>query len=327
MNYRELGESGLKVSEVTLGCWAIAGDATWGPQDHSDAEKTLQAALDYGINSLDTAPGYGDGASEEFIGRKLPGRRDEWVIATKISPGDMTDVKRACEDSLRRLRTDYIDIYYIHWPSRDIPIDETLSAMEALKQEGKVRVLACSNFGKLDLAELLERGRVEVNQLAYNLLFRAVEYEIQGACQEHGVSIACYSPIAQGLLTGKFSSADEVPAGRARTRHFSKDRPQAVHSEDGAEKETFDTICRIEEICRDHGISMLDASIGWLLTRPGVATVIAGARNPQQVKDNAKAATTQLPSEVVDQLSEATESLKEKLGPNADMWRTQSRIR
>jgi aryl-alcohol dehydrogenase-like predicted oxidoreductase len=130
----------------------------------------------------------------------------------------------------------------------------------------------------------------------------------------------------QGLLTGKFRHADEVPEGRARTRHFSKDRPQARHSEEGAEEETFAAIRRIQAICDKLGVPMADAALAWLLAQPAVATAIAGMRNAHQAKENARAADLELPGEVVAELSEVTEALREKLGPNADMWQTDSRI-
>jgi len=192
--------------------------------------------------------------------------------------------------------------------------------MERLKEEGKIRLVGCSNFGRQDLTELLQYGRVEVNQLPYSLLWRAIEYEILPTCVENGVSVACYSPLVQGILTGKFRSADDVPPERARTRHFSSSRVGTRHSEPGAEKETFETIEKIREICQKADLPMIQVAIAWLLRQEGIATVTVGARNPEQVRANATAASLELPRDVVEALTRATEPLKDKLGANADLW-------
>lgn len=322
MQYRKLGRSELEVSVVSMGCWGIGGGDVWGKQDEEEAIEAIRLALDLGINFFDTAEGYGDGASERLLGEALEGRRNKAVVATKVSPGNLApaDLRESCEDSLRRLKTDYIDVYYIHWPSREVPLEDTLAELERLKDEGKIRTIACSNFGQKDLTELLEKGRVEANQLPYSLLWRAVEYEIQPICLENEIGITAYSPLLHGLLTGKFETPADVPAGRARTRHFSADRPKARHGTEGAEEETFAAINRIEEISRQAGMKMTKAAISWVAARPGVSSVIVGARNPEQIRENAKAGEVNLPSDLQKELEEATEELKEKLGQDPDMW-------
>jgi myo-inositol catabolism protein IolS len=156
MQYRKLGKSDISVSVVVMGCWALAGDSTWGPQDADESIATVRAALDAGVNFFDTAEGYGGGDSESILGRALSGRRHEAVIATKVSRSHMSgdEVRRACERSLRHLQTDYIDLYQIHWPSRTIPLDETIEALERLREQGKVRALGVCNFGVRDLSDL-----------------------------------------------------------------------------------------------------------------------------------------------------------------------------
>jgi len=329
MEYRKLGRTDISVSTIALGCWALAGGPTWGPQDEADSIATVHTALEVGINFFDTAEAYGDGLSEEILGKALAGRRHEVVIATKLrtSSAAAQDVIKACEGSLKRLRTDYIDLYQIHWPNRSVPFSETMEALERLREQGKIRAIGVCNFGVQDLSDLLSVGRCETNQLAYSLLFRAIEYGIQQKCVENDIGILCYSPLAQGLLTGKFSSPDEVPEGRARTRHFSKDRPQTRHGEDGCEAETFEAIARIRAICDRIGQPMAQVSLAWLLYQPGVVSVLAGARRPEQVRQNAAAGSLKLSEEVVKELSEATEHLKQRLGPNADMWQSDSRMR
>ncbi len=331
MEYRTLGKSDLAVSVITMGCWAIAGDRLWGPQDETDAINALHAAVDVGINFFDSAEGYGAGRSEELIGKAFKGhRRDKVIIATKVSPGKLrpADLRAACENSLRRLGMDTIDVYYIHWPNWDIPIAATLDEMQRLKEAGKIRHVGCSNFGKRDLTELLTVARVEIDQLAYNLLFRAIEFEIVPTCLAHQVSIAPYSPLQHGILTGKFATLADIPDERARTRHFAAARrPLARHGGPGAEAETAAALTAIRKVCEEAGLPMAQVALAWLLEQPGVTTVIAGARNPAQVYENAAAAALKLPADMVAALTQATEPLKAALGPNPDMWENEANKR
>ena len=329
MNYRKLGATDIDVSVVAMGCWAIAGDWVWGQQDENEAISTLRAALDAGVNFFDTAEAYGDGYSETLLGKALAGRRHEAVIATKVSDAHLAAdaLRQACERSLRRLNTDYIDLYQIHWPNWSIPLAETMGALESLKQQGKIRAMGVCNFGPVDLSGLLDLGRCETNQLPYSLLWRAVEFEIGQRCIEHGIGVLCYSPLAQGLLTGKFASADDVPETRARTRHFSKSRRLTRHGEDGCEEEVFVAIAAIRAICEGLGAPMAEVALAWLLRQPGVTAVLAGARTPGQLRENVRAAARELSPDTVDALSQATEALKRRLGPNLDPYQAVSRMR
>ena len=179
MEYRKLGTTGIEVSVFALGCWPFAGGAVWGEQDEDVSIATVHAALDKGINFFDTAEGYEKGHSERVLGRGLEGRRDEAVIATKVSASHLkpSEIVKACEQSLENLRTDYIDLYQIHWPNWEVPIEVSWQALEALKSSGKVRALGVSNFGVQDMGDLLEKGHCETNQLNYGLLWRVVEHE------------------------------------------------------------------------------------------------------------------------------------------------------
>jgi myo-inositol catabolism protein IolS len=325
----KLGQTDITVSVVALGCWAFAGGRVWGPQDEAESIATVRAALDAGVNFFDTAEGYGDGYSEAVLGRALANRRHEAVIATKVSSFHLSgdEVREACERSLRRLQTDTIDLYQVHWSSHTVPLDETMEALEKLREQGKVRAIGVCNFGVGDLSDLLEVGRTETNQLPYSLLWRAVEYQIRQQCVDESIGILCYSPLAQGLLTGKFGSPDEVPAGRARTRHFSKARPQVRHGEAGCETETFAAIGKIRHTCDEIHQPMAQIALAWLLHQPGVTAVIAGARNPDQIRQTAQAADLELSPETLGELTGATEALKRILGPNPDMWQSESRLR
>ncbi len=300
-----------------------------GHRRRKDAIDAIHAAMDAGVNFYDTAEGYGAGDSERLLGRALVGRRDRAIVATKASGNHHTPdgLREACEESLRNLQTDWIDLYQLHWPNRDVPFADTWGAMEELIAEGKVRVAGVSNFGPLDMAGLLEVGHPDVDQLAYNLLFRALEFEIAPICEDRETSILCYSPMMQGLLTGKFATADDVPDGRARSRHFADGRELVRHGESGAEELTFAAIAEVRAIADELGAPMHHVALAWLLRQPAVASVLAGMRSRDQALDNAAAAELDLSCEVVERLSAVTDDLKQTLGPNADMWQGQSRIR
>jgi len=328
MKYRRLGRSDLEVSTVCMGCWTLIGDATWGPQDEADSRAAVEAALEAGVNFFDTAELYGGGESEVVLGKALGRRRDKVIVASKVASGNLApdDLKAACEASLRRLGRDYLDLYQVHWPSPDRPIEETLAALDDLRREGKVRVIGVSNFGASYLRELLAVGRVESNQVCYSLLWRPVERDIQPICVAQDISILCYSPLCQGLLTGKFASADEVPEGRARTRLFSKDRPQSRHHEPGCEAAMFEALAVIRAICDEAGVAMNVASLAWLLAQPGVVSVVTGMRDAAQAAANARAGDVELAPEVVARLRDATEPIQRYAGANADLWQSDSRM-
>ena len=329
-NHRTLGKTDVRVAPVALGCMSLCSNITYDDIPVQQAIDTVHAAIDAGVTLFDTAPMYGDGESERRLGVALRGgKRDKVVVADKVSSNAMRydEVLRGVETSLKLLQTDRIDLLQIHWPGREVPVDETMRAMEKLVADGKVRALGVCNFGPIDLANVLEKHRVETNQIPYNLLLRAAEFEVREMCAERGLGILCYSPLAQGLLTGRYKTADEVPDGRARTRHFAKTRPQARHTEAGCEMDTFAAIRRVKEVCDRIGKDMADVALAWLLHQPAVACVLAGASRPDQIRRNVEAAKIDLSPEVMKQLDDATNEVKQKLGPNLDPWQTVSRIR
>lgn len=330
MQYVELGQTGMKVSRIAFGCMSTVANPTYDGIEDAQGIATIRAAMDHGINFIDTAPGYGNGASEALLGRALEGVRDQVIIADKVNTATLSadDVVTECEKSLKLLRTDYIDLYQIHWPKNVVPIDETLGAMEQLVKQGKARALGVCNYGCIDLTEALGTGTTLVsNQIAYSLLARGVEFEVADLCIKNDLGLLCYSPLAQGLLAGIFDSADDVPPERARTRMFSKDRPQSRHDEAGCEEEGFAAIKAIKAISERLKQSSADVSLAWLLHQPGVASVLVGASRPDQVARNVGAADLQLSAEVLAELDQATQPVKQAMGPSLDMWATPSRIR
>jgi aryl-alcohol dehydrogenase-like predicted oxidoreductase len=272
---------------------------------------------------FDTAEAYNAGRSEEILGKALEGRRDEAFIATKISPSNTEpDVLRPhCEASLERLRTDYIDLYQVHWPITEHSVEDAFATLEDLQDEGKIRAIGVSNHGVKQLREVFDTGvPIVSNQLSYSLLSRAIETEIMPLCRERGIGIIPYMALMQGSLAGVWDSPDEVPLFRARTRHFSGDRPQARHGEEGAEDEMFAALERIEEIADDLGLPMAHVSLAWVAAKPGVSCVLIGGRKVHQLERNLDAAKVELPPDVIAELDEATEELRLKLGPNADYF-------
>jgi aryl-alcohol dehydrogenase-like predicted oxidoreductase len=316
-------------SKIALGCWGFVGGSMWGDQQESVSIDTVSAALDSGINFFDNAHGYGDGYAEEVLGKALLGRRHQAIIATKITidTDAEKDVAANCELSLRRLQTDYIDLLQIHWPNHQIPPDDVYQAFCKLLEAGKIRAFGVSNYGVGDLTDILQVGRVATNQLPYSLLFRAIEYQIQPLCVQRGVGILCYSALLHGLLADKYATLEDMPDGRARTRHFSKNRPGTRHTEDGCEQETFDALQRIRQIAADINQPVSLVAVAWVLHQPAVTAAIVGARNPQQIRQMAAAAALKLDPETLQKLDDATDPVKKALGLNPDMWDTQSRFR
>ena len=292
MHTRKIGS--LSVSIVGLGC------NNFGSRLDAEASaKVIDAALDNGINFLDTADIYGGTLSEEYIGRAIAGRRDEVVLATKFGkPLDENRrgarpeyVKKAAEDSLHRLGTDYIDLYQIHEPDPSVPIEETLGALNELVREGKVREIGCSNFSAAELREAETAvaaggARFVSVQNEYSLLHREPEREVIPECERLGVAFLPYYPLHSGLLTGKFRRGKAPPEG-------SRIAKSAKRSEWMAEEKMV-AVESLIAFAESRGHTILELAFSWLLSRSVVASVIAGATSPAQVKSNASAAGWQL---------------------------------
>ncbi len=328
MNHKPLGSSGLSVTPIVMGCWGIGDEEMWGPQDEADTRATIAAALDHGITFFDTAEGYGNGRSEIILGEALKGCRADVTIATKVRSVNVSAaaIRAACEDSLRRLQTDVIDLYQIHWPSHSVPFEETMGELLRLRDEGKIRAIGLSNHGPIDLDAMLALGPIASDQIPYNLLWRAIEYAVLPACIARGVGVLTYSPLLHGLLTGKYRSAEEVSGGRARTRHFAANRPGARHGEAGAEDALFAAIERVRTIAQDSGLSMPLLATAWVLHQSGVTGVIIGARKATHIAQAVEAVEITLSADVLAALDAATEPLKQRMGPNPDLWQSDTRF-
>jgi len=290
---RRLGHSGLKVSEVGLGCNNFGGRV-----DEAGTREVVAAAIDQGITLFDTADVYGKTRSEQFLGAALAGRRQDVVIATKFGMpiSDLAHqrgasrrwIMSAVEGSLRRLDTDYIDLYQLHFPDVDTPIEETLRTLDDLVSHGKVRYIGCSNFasGQIEEADRAARNagyvRFVTAQNHYSLLDRHIEPEIVPACDRLGLSVLPYFPLASGMLTGKYRRG-EPPPSDSRLANIGR-RAEAALSE-----HNFDLVEAFTDFAKARGHSILDLAFGFLLTRPSVGSVIAGATSPAQVESNVAA--------------------------------------
>jgi len=320
MERTRLAGTDIEVSRLSLGTWAFGSDPMWGAQDDSDSVDVVSAALDAGIDFIDTAAGYADGRSEEVLGRAREGRRDRAIVATKVY-GTLAGAPlvEACEASLRRLGTDYVDAYYLHWPNHDIPIAESLEGLVRLKDAGKIRSAGVCNFGPLDLADLRaakDAGVVVLHQLPYSLFWRAIEYDILPATRAMGLDVVAYSVLAQGLLTGRYASSAEVPESLHATRFYG-DGP---HGHPGADGEVFAALPGLRALAAEAGVSLADLAIQWALAQPGVAMVLTGARTPAEIEANAKSIDVKVDPAALAAATALSEPVKAKLGSNPDMW-------
>ena len=300
MEYRKLGRSGLEVSAIGLGTNNFGDNSRWPFHlGQKEASEIIHAALDAGINTIDTANGYGAGKSEEYIGRALMRRREEAVIATKVhapmGPGPNREglsrkaIMREVEESLRRLETDYIDLYQVHQIDHETPIEETLRALDDLVRSGKVRYIGCSNFEAWRLCEAIWTSRsagltpmVSV-QPPMSLLDRDARRELIPLCDRYGIGVLPYFPLAHGLLTGKYGRDKAPPEGSRLSVHGSP--------LDGAD---FYLIEALGAFAEERGHTLLELAFAWLLAHPSVSTVIAGATSPDQIRANASASDWKL---------------------------------
>jgi aryl-alcohol dehydrogenase-like predicted oxidoreductase len=314
MEYRQLGESGLRVSCLTLGTMSFGGRGPFrdvGQTDLEGARRQIDRALDAGVNLIDTADMYSAGAAESILGRALNGRRHEVLIASKarfpMGPGpndaglSRHHLIEACEASLRRLGTDHIDLYQVHEWDGLTPLEETLAALDHLLQSGKVRYVGCSNFGgwqvmkALGIADRAGLPRFVSQQVYLSLQERSAEYEIVPSAIDQGLGLLIWSPLAGGLLSGKYRRGEPAPPGSRRAGEWAE---PPVYDED----KLFDTVEMLVEIAEDGGVSPSRVALAWLLRRPGITTVIVGARNDEQLADNLAAVELELSEEEINRL-------------------------
>jgi aryl-alcohol dehydrogenase-like predicted oxidoreductase len=318
MQYRQLGRTGLRVSTFTLGTMGFGGTG-WatpvGKIDVDGAREEIAIAKDAGVNMIDTADVYSEGLAEEILGQALGNARDEWLIATKVRMpmGEGQNdaglsrhhVIRGAEASLRRLGTDYIDLFQVHEWDGHTPLEETLSALDDLVRSGKVRYIGCSNYGAwqmmkaLGYSDRLGLERFASNQLYYSLQSRDIETEIVPACVDQGVGILVWSPLAGGLLSGKYRRGVDAPAG---SRHLTEWSEPPVHDED----KLYDTIDLAVKIGESHGVSAAQVSLAYIARKPGITSIVVGARTADQLRDNLAAADLELTADEIKALDDVS---------------------
>lgn len=318
MEYRKIGNSDLELSVITFGAWA-AGGWMWGSTDRNDAIKAIQASYDEGVTSIDTAPIYGQGDSEEIVGEALQGiSRDKVQIITKygmrwdLAKGDFAmkskdnngndidvykyagkeSIIKECEDSLRRLKTDYIDLYQIHWPESTTPIQETMETVAQLIKEGKVRHAGVCNYNVEQMKEADKYVNLLSNQVPYSMVKREIESNVVPFSLENNKSIIAYSPLERGLLTGKMNPGHAFAEGDHRANlYFYKDENL---------KRTSEFLNKIKPLAEDKNASLSQLVLRWTIEQPGITIALAGARNAEQSIQNAKAINVKLSREEID---------------------------
>jgi myo-inositol catabolism protein IolS len=317
MQLRPLGRTDLLLSAVIMGTWQ-AGKAMWTDIDDNETRRAMRAALDAGITTFDTAEVYGNGHSERIIGEALSDVRDRIVLATKVFSNHLQydQVIQACERSLKNLKTDYIDLYQIHWPPGSfghpvVPLEETMRAMVALKDQGKIRAIGVSNFNREQMREAARFGPIESLQPPYSLFWRMVESDAAPYCREQGLTVLAYSPMAQGLLTGKFGPEHRFAKGdhRAANRLFRPEHFQRVQN----------ALAQLRPIADKYGITQGQLALAWVIAQPGTCA-IAGARNAEQATQNAAAGSVRLTEEDLAAMDRIGRTVTDHLDDNPVLW-------
>ena len=326
MQYRTLGEGDLIVPLVSFGAWAIGG-WMWGGSDDNDAIRAIQAGIDAGVTCIDTAPAYGKGHSERIVGRAIAGRREEVIIATKcglrwdagegekfFDSHDLNDepftiyrnlrpesIAYECDQSLQRLDIDVIDLYQCHWPDKTTPIDDTMAALLKLQEAGKIREIGVSNFTPDMMRQSLKTVKLSSDQPKYNALEREAEEDVIPFCRQNNMGVLAYSAIAQGLLTGKVTLDREFPEDDVR-------HGQELFSRENR-KRVLDMLEKVRPIAEAHNATFSQVFIAWTVAQPGITTALVGARNVEQVQENARAGDLRLSDDEITQIRTLVEAL------------------
>jgi aryl-alcohol dehydrogenase-like predicted oxidoreductase len=318
MQSRQLGRTDIHLSPIIMGTWQT-GKSMWTGIDDAESEKAIRAAMDAGITSFDTAEVYGNGHSEKILGKAIGNQRSKVEILSKVFSNHLKydQVMAACDRSLNNLGTDYIDLYQIHWPpgsfgAKPVPLEETMQALTALKKQGKIRAIGVSNFSFDQLEAASRLGSVESLQPPYSLFWRHVEVDTLKWCRDNRVTLLAYSPLAQGLLTGKFGPDHQFDKGdhRSSNRLFHPDvYPQVQQALDA-----------LGPIAQQKGVSMAQLALAWVIAKPGVCA-IAGARNARQSADNAQAAQVSLTADELAEMDRISRPVTECIDSNPVQWK------
>ncbi len=312
MEYRILGKTDLSVSTIGYGAWGIGGEPFWKTEGEENSTRSIEKAIDLGINFFDTAPVYGFGYSEELLGKALDSKRKDVIIATKCGLRWGREELKAIEKratresileeidlSLKRLRTDCIDLYQVHWPDESTPIEETMDTLLQIQEAGKIRYIGVSNYSVDQMKESLKYGQIVSLQPMYSMLEREIEKEILPFCVENDIGIICYSPLASGVLTGKYNENTKFEdwRGKGIIGNFTGD-VFVSH---------IKKVKEIAKIAQKHGKTTAQLAINWLLHQRGVTTAIVGVKNPNQVEQNTGAVGWDIPGDDLKTISDILE--------------------
>ena len=317
MQKRYLGQTNIEITPLLLGTWQ-AGKKMWAGIEDKESIRAIRAAFETGITTVDTAEIYGEGHSESIVAQALADVREQVIYATKVFANHLKyeEVIAACHRSLKNLQTDYIDLYQIHWPSGSwnteiVPISETMAALNYLKAQGTIRAIWVSNFSRSQLEEAGQYGRIESIQPPYSLFWRSVEKEIMPYCIDNNISILAYSPLAQGLLTGKFRNGYQLAAEdhRIKNKLFHGENFQRVQA----------ALTQLEPIANRYSCSLAQLSLAWLIKQPQT-NAIAGVRNAAQAVNNAQAMTINLTPEDLKLIDNIGKQVTDFLDDNPVLW-------
>ncbi|HVN27903.1 MAG TPA: aldo/keto reductase [Candidatus Binataceae bacterium] len=296
MEYRKFGRTGIDISAIGFGCWEIGGG--YGSIEETDFIRAVNRALDAGLNSYDTAEAYGFGASEKSLAKALGKRRKEAVITTKFGVGypdkpnyrDSTRqrVMESIEKSLKALETDYVDVYLIHWPDRNVPFDEPMRALDDLVKQGKVRAVGLSNFKLSEIQECMKARRVDVVQYCWNMFDRRMQKEIFPYCRENGIGVMAYGSLAYGMLTGTLSEESAFDKGDWRSRRGQLGNLNLFQHLFGPEYflKNLRAVEELKGVAKRYNKSLPQLALRWTLSNPVISTALVGCRNPGEVDDN-----------------------------------------
>ncbi len=317
MKIRQLGTTNIQVTQIMMGTWQ-AGKKMWVGIDDAESIKAIRAGFEAGITTIDTAEVYGQGHSEQIVAQAVGDVRQQVVYATKVFANHLKyeQVIEACDRSLQNLQTDYIDLYQIHWPagsfnSEVVPISETMRALNDLKQAGKIRAIGVSNFSQVQLVEAAQYGRIDSLQPPYSLFWRYVEQDAQAYCIANQISILAYSPLAQGLLTGKFGPGHKFdPAdNRVDNKLFQGENYQRAQA----------AIAHLRPIAERNQTSLGNLALAWLIAQPQTHAIV-GARSPSQSTENALAGSLDLSANDLAEIDAIGRTVTDHLDNNPVMW-------
>lgn len=310
----QIGPANRPLSPLALGSFIFGADA-WGTAAQAQLNATMQAALDHGITHFDTATGYGSGQSEALIGHFLQGRRDQVFLASKTSIDEMNAdlMLQRVEESLTRLRTEQIDLYYIHWPRQGKDIRPMMEGLERARQQGKIGAIGVSNFSVAQMVQVREVGPIHAHQLAYNLFWRFAEAEVIPYCQANNIAVVTYSSIAQGVLTGKFGRDPQLPPGDNRGR--------VVHFEPEVWPYIYAGVEALKPLAAELNRPLAHLAIRWVLNRADISTAVVGARLPEQVAQNAAALAGEIPQAIFDQMTAISDEVMAHIPDTGNPYR------